>query len=96
MGFSEPESSYASQDNGVGGVNGLYLIPMYVQGNAAFFSSLAKAVVGAGLDDTVFAYDLVNEGEFDMNEPPLSRTSGSFVAPNGAAYDMASVNEKNV
>jgi hypothetical protein len=87
-------NAYIDRSNNIGGTNGLYLNPMHVQGNAAFFAALARAIVGHGLEDTVFAYDLVNEGEFDTNEAPLNWNSGGFLAPNGATYNMGSSLDK--
>ncbi|MEI8026942.1 MAG: hypothetical protein WCI18_11400 [Pseudomonadota bacterium] len=85
---------YKNLSNGVGGLNGMYLNPQHVNSNIKFFEDLAKAIQGASLANAVLAFDLHNEGEFRNNESPLNSRTGTFKAPNGKSYSLASADER--
>jgi hypothetical protein len=70
--------------------NAHFLAPAGLEANQRFFLDLILALKARGARlDFVWSWQLRNELAFDSNEPPLSWTSGTVTAANGATYNMA-------
>lgn len=78
-----------------GGYNLHYLSGSAVEATRQCFIDFIQAYLAAGgPKDAVWAWELRNELFFDIDQPPLSLTSGWVTTANGLAYNMASAADK--
>jgi hypothetical protein len=71
------------------------LVPRAVQANAEFFHELAQRLLAADAPlDALLAYELRSEVALNWDAPPLSRSSGLFIAANGHSYDLSDLEAK--
>ena len=76
-------------------MNANYLPPAGLEANKVFFQDFAKELIQSGAPtEYIFSYALRNEMFYDMDQPPLSFTSGKVKTANGKTYDMSSLAEK--
>jgi hypothetical protein len=76
-------------------INVNYLSRDGIQGNARFWQHVVRELRRFGAPtEAILGYDLRNELNLDERFPPFSLSSGSFVAPSGGTYDLASAADK--
>jgi hypothetical protein len=87
---------YKDKSNGLAldNFNAQFLNPAHLLASEHFLGDFAQHVVSQGLQQAVFAYDLINEGNYDSNLAPLNKTDGEFRAPNGKTYDLSVPEER--
>lgn len=76
-------------------MNANFLPPAGLRANKAFFQDFAEALVSLGAPtEYIFSYQLRNEMFYDMDQPPLSFSSGMVTTANGKSYNMSSASDK--
>jgi hypothetical protein len=76
-------------------MNANFLPPAGLKANQVFFQDFAKELIKQGAPtEYILSYQLRNEMFYDMDQPPLSFTSGTVTTANGKTYDMSSADEK--
>jgi hypothetical protein len=76
-------------------MNANFLPPAGLKANQVFFQDFAKTLIEMNAPtEYIFSYQLRNEMFYDMDQPPLSFTTGNVTTANGKTYDMASVEDK--
>lgn len=76
-------------------MNANFLPPAGLEANKVFFQDFAKELIQMGAStEYIFSYQLRNEMFYDMDQPPLSFTTGKVKTANGQTYDMSSMAEK--
>ena len=76
-------------------MNANFLPPAGLKANEIFFQDFAKELIRLNAPiEYIWSYELRNEMFYDMDQPPLSFTSGSVTTANGKTYDMSSADEK--
>lgn len=76
-------------------MNANFLPPAGLKANQVFFQDFARELIKQGAPtEYIFSYQLRNEMFYDMDQPPLSFTTGKVTTANGKTYDMSSADEK--
>lgn len=76
-------------------MNANYLPPAGLKANRVFFQDFAKELIERKAPtEYILSYQLRNEMFYDMDQPPLSFTSGTVTTANGKTYDMSSAADK--
>jgi hypothetical protein len=66
-----------------------------IKATATFFQDLVQGLINAKAPmDAIFAYELWDEYYYNVDQTPLSNTSGTVTAANGQTYDMSSTLSK--
>lgn len=77
------------------GDNAEYLTPGGIEANELFWRDLIIGLARAGAPlDAIFAYQIREELSFRADLLPLNRSAGTFIAPNGSAYDLGSAADR--
>ncbi len=76
-------------------MNANFLPPAGLKANQVFFQDFARELIKQGAPtEYIFSYQLRNEMFYDMDQPPLSFTTGKVTTANGKTYDMSSPDDK--
>ena len=75
--------------------NGVYLCPGYVSATARFWHDFVQSLSDQNArTDAILGYELSNEYTYDLDQPPLSWTSGTVTTADGHTYDMGSATSR--
>lgn len=74
-----------------GGVNTIFMSRGHIEAYKVYLTDVVVAIKNADVSllNTVFAYELWNEGRFEANVVPFSLTSGYVTPAEGGTYNMA-------
>ncbi|GAB4489946.1 MAG: hypothetical protein Fur0016_17540 [Anaerolineales bacterium] len=76
-------------------MNANFLPSAGLKANEIFFQDFAIELIKLGAPtEYIWSYQLRNEMFYDMDQPPLSFTSGMVTTANGKTYDMSSADDK--
>ena len=79
----------------VGGANRLLLLPPMAQAAATFYADLLRKlqVDDPGILSTLLYFDLYNELQFDLAQPPFTASGGTYVFA-GQTYDLGKASSR--